>query len=422
MDSRHIAFNGAHSHMPHGRYNIPRSLPQTYPPLGIEGQASYPQASNKMRFYVQRPGTDEAYVPLIALDEFPENSLKVDHSQLQVEPCLLVGRYERPDPVCQISAEYGQEGPHGLNTLEKLLKAISHGDLSRIIGKLGFKLVPTQISKIHGGPIGPHRFPNRSWSSVSSNQGPHQTTVNFSPNGTLTESGATPNCHRSFQEPLRTDTLQRFHIPLPTRLHSDQNIIPAPVDSRKSKALTVNGSRQVSGDSKIWCNYWIQRGECAFMQQGCKYRHEMPDAQTLDAIGFKGVPYWYREKERKKAQTPWQAAAATKVNGAGAMWNASIPTQFSSILATDGPHGSGFSDSHRQGLASLHAGSSPLASNFQDVQSPRLITGVGSPTPSPRPNLQTPILPTGINHASTSHETAWEGRSQRSYIFSPQHE
>ena len=48
-------------------------------------------------------------------------------------------------------------------------------------------------------------------------------------------------------------------------------------------------------DPKIYCQKWIQTGECAFTPQGCKYKHEMPDLSTLASIGFpKGVPRWYQ--------------------------------------------------------------------------------------------------------------------------------
>jgi hypothetical protein len=57
-------------------------------------------------------------------------------------------------------------------------------------------------------------------------------------------------------------------------------------------------------DSKVYCTYWIRHGECDYMQQGCRYRHEMPDLQTLRSIGFQCVPRWYREKMSFAAARP----------------------------------------------------------------------------------------------------------------------
>ncbi|PWY95225.1 hypothetical protein BO94DRAFT_620699 [Aspergillus sclerotioniger CBS 115572] len=52
---------------------------------------------------------------------------------------------------------------------------------------------------------------------------------------------------------------------------------------------------------KIFCSYWIRHGECDYIQQGkstgCIYRHIMPlDLQTLDMLGLRDIPRWYREK------------------------------------------------------------------------------------------------------------------------------
>ncbi|GAB7331240.1 hypothetical protein MBLNU13_g02702t1 [Cladosporium sp. NU13] len=47
---------------------------------------------------------------------------------------------------------------------------------------------------------------------------------------------------------------------------------------------------------KIYCSYWIRSGECDYTQQGCRYKHEMPDKATLANIGFRTVPRWWQEK------------------------------------------------------------------------------------------------------------------------------
>jgi hypothetical protein len=49
---------------------------------------------------------------------------------------------------------------------------------------------------------------------------------------------------------------------------------------------------------KIYCDKWIHDGVCAFAQQGCRYKHEMPmDKATQHSIGlYNGLPKWYKEK------------------------------------------------------------------------------------------------------------------------------
>lgn len=49
-------------------------------------------------------------------------------------------------------------------------------------------------------------------------------------------------------------------------------------------------------DKKIYCTHWIRHGECDYIQQGCMYKHEMPDRETLEKIGFRSVPRWWQER------------------------------------------------------------------------------------------------------------------------------
>ncbi|KAI9881564.1 MAG: hypothetical protein M1830_000128 [Pleopsidium flavum] len=48
---------------------------------------------------------------------------------------------------------------------------------------------------------------------------------------------------------------------------------------------------------KVYCTYWIRKGECDYTQQGCMYKHAMPlDKETLASLGLREVPRWYREQ------------------------------------------------------------------------------------------------------------------------------
>ena len=47
---------------------------------------------------------------------------------------------------------------------------------------------------------------------------------------------------------------------------------------------------------KVYCSYWLKRGECDYAQQGCMYKHAMPlDLDVLGALGFRDLPDWYRK-------------------------------------------------------------------------------------------------------------------------------
>lgn len=69
------------------------------------------------------------------------------------------------------------------------------------------------------------------------------------------------------------------------------NFIPTCTDQE-----TVIFRPIVRKGQKIYCTYWIARGECHFAQQGCKFKHEMPNLETLENImGRRSFPKWWLE-------------------------------------------------------------------------------------------------------------------------------
>ncbi|KAH6655544.1 hypothetical protein BKA67DRAFT_690327 [Truncatella angustata] len=55
---------------------------------------------------------------------------------------------------------------------------------------------------------------------------------------------------------------------------------------------------------KIYCDKWVHEGVCAFTQQGCKYKHEMPfDKVTQHQLGlFHGLPAWWKKQQAEIAR------------------------------------------------------------------------------------------------------------------------
>ncbi|KAI1439152.1 hypothetical protein GGR50DRAFT_690511 [Xylaria sp. CBS 124048] len=55
---------------------------------------------------------------------------------------------------------------------------------------------------------------------------------------------------------------------------------------------------------KIYCDKWVHEGVCAFTQQGCKYKHEMPsDKVTQHQLGlFHGYPQWWKKHQSDLAR------------------------------------------------------------------------------------------------------------------------
>lgn len=72
---------------------------------------------------------------------------------------------------------------------------------------------------------------------------------------------------------------------------------PASGSDKPSKPSSSSSSRSTpeSGE-KVYCTHWIRHGECDYTQQGCRYKHEMPDKATLAGIGFRTIPRWWQEK------------------------------------------------------------------------------------------------------------------------------
>ncbi|OAF55173.2 hypothetical protein VC83_08466 [Pseudogymnoascus destructans] len=68
---------------------------------------------------------------------------------------------------------------------------------------------------------------------------------------------------------------------------------------------------------KVYCDKWVHEGVCAFSQQGCRYKHEMPfDVATQHTLGlFQGLPMWYKKENSLELRTP---RADEKANGEGA--------------------------------------------------------------------------------------------------------
>ncbi|EME46678.1 hypothetical protein DOTSEDRAFT_33250 [Dothistroma septosporum NZE10] len=49
-------------------------------------------------------------------------------------------------------------------------------------------------------------------------------------------------------------------------------------------------------EKKEYCTYWILHGDCMYVQQGCRYKHEMPSKEKLQQIGIRHVPRWWQEQ------------------------------------------------------------------------------------------------------------------------------
>ncbi|KAK1995467.1 hypothetical protein LX36DRAFT_582356 [Colletotrichum falcatum] len=139
---------------------------------------------------------------------------------------------------------------------------------------------------------------------------------------------------------------------------------------------------------KIYCDKWVHEGVCAFTQQGCKYKHEMPlDKTTQHSLGlFHGLPAWWKkqqaELQRQQSQTLLEPA-----NGPEAFFDARQPppSGLVSPIKSDKGHISlaRASQSWRrvEGVKLEHQG------QMGSVSSPRQATGY-RPSAEPRSGYQ----------------------------------
>ncbi|CAI6100212.1 unnamed protein product [Clonostachys chloroleuca] len=87
----------------------------------------------------------------------------------------------------------------------------------------------------------------------------------------------------------------------------------------------VQKHQKPNKQDKEYCDKWVHEGVCAFTQQGCRYKHEMPyDKATQQSLGlFHGLPAWWKRKQaeihrqqefknaakRRTLSNPYQAGA-----------------------------------------------------------------------------------------------------------------
>ena len=120
--------------------------------------------------------------------------------------------------------------------------------------------------------------------------------------------GAGNEQHPLPQRPMSAHDLTTMpwrKTPTSSPVDKTQAVIDAIVGAKQGpEAVRTQSAAPPSGsvpdqDKKEFCTYWIRTGECDYTQQGCLYKHEMPDPDTLKAIGFRGTPKWWIEKNQK---------------------------------------------------------------------------------------------------------------------------
>lgn len=105
------------------------------------------------------------------------------------------------------------------------------------------------------------------------------------------------NSNQSFTIPStkpKAYGIEEIRSALPTNLRTNSE---RPAESINRPLTIEDLARNPAPGVKEYCSYWLRHGECDYAQQGCLYRHEMPlDPPTLEKLGLRDIPRWYREK------------------------------------------------------------------------------------------------------------------------------
>ncbi|KAK3945880.1 hypothetical protein QBC46DRAFT_336048 [Diplogelasinospora grovesii] len=113
--------------------------------------------------------------------------------------------------------------------------------------------------------------------------------------------GLAPNGRSSNSEPVSWKS-----PPSPTRRsdpiqsHIDSIVASTPSPNTSPTSLSMVPHKR----AKVYCDKWVHEGVCAFTQQGCKYKHEMPfDKATQHSLGlFHGLPAWWKKHQAEMSR------------------------------------------------------------------------------------------------------------------------
>lgn len=125
---------------------------------------------------------------------------------------------------------------------------------------------------------------------------------------------------------------------------------------------------------KIYCDKWVHEGVCAFTQQGCKYKHEMPvDKATQHQLGlFLGYPMWWKRRQAEliRVQVPpekKEGGERKRLGGLAAV-AAAVAAGGDAVSASGGVGGGGGSGfGHGRVADGAHGGDDGAVSRRDDV-------------------------------------------------------
>ncbi|KAL2110116.1 hypothetical protein VUR80DRAFT_1597 [Thermomyces stellatus] len=98
----------------------------------------------------------------------------------------------------------------------------------------------------------------------------------------------------------------------PRCCHPQTHRVADPIQNRIDTIVKSAPAPTGPKRNKVYCDKWVHEGTCAFTQQGCKFKHEMPlDRATQATLGlFHGLPSWWK-KQQAELQRQREPASPT---------------------------------------------------------------------------------------------------------------
>ncbi|KAL6252428.1 hypothetical protein RBB50_000147 [Rhinocladiella similis] len=238
------------------------------------------QKTLKPQFFLTRQ--NGAMVPLVAMDEMPI------HVQIRGVPRSLTAfEIAGMTPLGLVESRHEYHVVEAMNNMNNIAHRSTTIDPKP--SDPSSSLVPPH-TRLAPCPSPVVKFPGNTEhpSDTSSASGSTEEAKTSSPPGSSVDSSAHTNAAPRPVPAWRQNATTNAATTGTTKVEDSKNTT--------NTATAANAANPLTG-KKIYCSYWLRKGECDFAQQGCIYKHEMPtDLETLQSVGFTDIPLWYRQR------------------------------------------------------------------------------------------------------------------------------
>ncbi|KAF2276742.1 uncharacterized protein EI97DRAFT_466878 [Westerdykella ornata] len=245
------------------------------------------QLPTGIRYYIVRP--DKTMVPLVPADQLPFqlNGIprQLSHQQLSSEKWEYFADTNDPKTIFSVRAWDADTGTHKA-------PSHSHRDIRETRPARETTVEPSTPPRTHVAPDHNVRMnANDKRSTPEAKEHPSSPRFSQLESPRLPVSSSRPVAREPEKSPTSlTASIANVYRKDAQRLGYTPVLPPSGIKPDASK--------------KEYCTHWISRGECAFMAQGCLYKHEMPSLEKLREIGFKNEPRWWKEKNAIQSRGP----------------------------------------------------------------------------------------------------------------------